>query len=78
MVNEAKWRRVIRCVREIIADKSLQPGDELPTYRELMEICDASEATVARAIGRMQTAGIVRGVPGKRLYVGPRPHSEDL
>jgi len=69
---ETKTERVIRCVKELIEDQDLSPGDLLPTYEELGRLCRVSDSTVARAVMVLQATNTVYGEPGRRLFVGPR------
>lgn len=53
----------------MIAVGQIQPGDMLPTQKELMDRFGVAMGTVQQALGRMQTRGIVASTRGKGTVV---------
>ncbi|NQT93057.1 MAG: GntR family transcriptional regulator [Lentisphaerae bacterium] len=62
-------RQVSRHVRSMIAKQGLQPGDPLPSYRELAEELQVAYMTVKRAFDLLSEEGIVHRVPAKGCFV---------
>lgn len=56
----------------------LQPGDRLPSERELTEHYGVSRMTVRHAIGHLVQEGLVRRVQGKGSFVAPAKLEQPL
>jgi GntR family transcriptional regulator len=55
------------------------PGDLLPTARDIAHFCnDISKPTVHRVLKVLVGKGLLRGVPGKGVYVCNKRHPENL
>jgi GntR family transcriptional regulator len=52
-----------------IVDHSLQPGDPLPSERQLCERFDVSRTTVREALRELNLMGLIRTVPGRGAFV---------
>ena len=63
------YRRVIDGIKADIAAKRLKPGDALPTTAKLAEQYEVSESTVKNAVRLLRETGVLRGHPGKAVYV---------
>lgn len=50
----------------------LQPGDPLPTEKELQELYGVSRAPVRQALGRLETEGYIQRTPGRGTVVAVR------
>lgn len=59
--------------RRLIQDHNLRPGDVLPTYRQMRDEHEVSEATVVRAMRMLKTEGLVVGQERGRTLVAERP-----
>lgn len=59
--------------RRLIQDQELRPGDVLPTYRQMREDHDVSEATVVRAMRTLKSEGLIVGQERGRTLVAERP-----
>lgn len=46
-----------------------QPGDQLPTYKDLADQLGTSVGTIARVIKTLRDAELIVGVPGRGTYV---------
>lgn len=63
------YRQIANDLAERIARGEYAPGDQLPSYRETADLYSVSVSTAQRAIGLLQDRGVVRGEPGRGLYV---------
>jgi GntR family transcriptional regulator len=63
------YRRIEEDLLAQIADGLLKPGQVIPTERELCECYGVSRITVRRAIGELETRGIVHRYQGKGTFV---------
>lgn len=60
---------LIRAVRGRIANRTLAPGDRLPSIRQFASSMGVSPSTVVEAYARLEAAGIVRARRGSGFYV---------
>ena len=67
--GEPIYQQLVRQLKNAIAIGSLQPGDQLPTVRELAEQLVINPNTVARAYRELFTAGLVEGTQGAGTFV---------
>lgn len=56
-------------VRQMIVSGQLQPGDQLPTVRQLAGVLQVNFNTVARAYRQLDKAGLVSTHHGRGTYV---------
>ena len=66
-----------RLKERIIQDVELgrvQPGDRLPSQRELCQQFQMSHMTVRRAIAELIAEGVIHAIPGKGLYITEQKH----
>ncbi|BCB79120.1 transcriptional regulator [Phytohabitans flavus] len=63
--------RVIQDLRRLVAVS--EPGERLPSVRELTARHQASPVTVAEAVRQLVAQGLVEARPGKGTYVAARP-----
>jgi GntR family transcriptional regulator len=60
-----------------ITHGELEPGDRLPSQRELCEQHNMSHMTVRRVINELATEGVIYAIPGKGLYIAePKQEAE--
>jgi DNA-binding transcriptional MocR family regulator len=67
-----------RTLTAVIADleahaAELEPGDRLPSVRELMARHRVGPVTVQRAVAQLAARGLLEPRPGRGTYVAPRP-----
>lgn len=72
-IYDRPWRRLTDELRRLIVAGRWQPGDRLPTQRELAAIVDAgSRGTVQRAVDQLRAEGYVTTRQGSGTRVAPR------
>jgi DNA-binding GntR family transcriptional regulator len=72
-----RYQRVIDLIDELIRSRDLQPGDLLPTQKELAALAGVSLITVRRALDELEREGRVAGHQGVGTFVArPRIVSE--
>lgn len=63
------YAQIIDGFREQIATGVLQPGDRLPSVRELASTLAINPNTIQRAYRRLEAEGWIATVPGKGCFV---------
>lgn len=56
-------RQVLRSLRDYIEERNLQPGDHLPTERELAAELQVSRNTVRESLGVLEAIGVIKRQP---------------
>lgn len=70
LVSQPAYGRVSAAIEARIADRSLRPGDRLPSESELARQFAVHRSTVREALRRLESAGLVaRDAGGKKLFV---------
>ena len=64
-----RYQRVIDLIDKLVRTQDLQPGDLLPTQRELAELAGVSLITVRRALDELEREGRVAGHQGVGTFV---------
>jgi GntR family transcriptional regulator len=73
------YRQIIEQVKFGIARGDLQPGDQLPTVRQLAVDLSINPNTVIRAYRELEIAGLLHTQQGSGTYVSDRkPEIDDL
>jgi GntR family transcriptional regulator len=73
------YRQVIDQVKSAIATGALEPGDRLPTVRQLAVELSINPNTVSRAYTELELTGLVETQMGSGTFVGQRKvHRNDL
>jgi DNA-binding transcriptional MocR family regulator len=70
------YRQILEALRDDIESGLLDPGQRLPTHRELANALDITPGTIARAYGEAQELGIITSGVGRGTFVAaqlPRP-----
>ena len=67
------YKQIGEQVRQFVATDRLQPGDHLPTVRQLASSLGVSPGTVARAYIELEQDGIIQSRRGGGTFVSPRP-----
>ena len=68
------YAQLERAVRTAVAAGWLEPGDQLPTVRQLAVILKINANTVARAYASLEREGVVESQRGVGTFI--RPHVE--
>lgn len=63
--------RAKQAILRLIEDRGLQPGDPLPTERDLETTLNVSRVTVRRALAELEREGAVRREHGRGTFVAP-------
>jgi GntR family transcriptional regulator len=66
-------RQIADHLRTAIDRGEMQPGDKLPSARELVERYKTSVQTAQQAINQLKVDGLVTGIKGSGIYVRTRP-----
>jgi GntR family transcriptional regulator len=69
--------QLIERVKHLVATGTLQPGDQLPTVRQLAAELRVNFNTVARAYRLLDEAGVISTQQGRGTYVLEVPPPED-
>ncbi len=70
---EPIWSQIEAGVRRLVASRSLQPGQALPSVRDLARELRVNPATVSKAYQRLTDAGLLEVRRGDGTYVAERP-----
>ena len=65
-------------VKHTIATGEMQPGDQLPTVRQLAQDLRVNFNTIARAYRLLNDAGVISTQPGRGTFVSERPDNRVL
>ena len=77
LVPQPAYGRVAAAIEQKILDRSLRPGDPLPTETELANQFAVNRSTVREALRRLESAGLVGRESGaKRLKVTRPGHAD--
>ena len=77
LVPQPAYGRVAAAIEQKILERSLRPGDPLPTETELARQFGVNRSTVREALRRLESAGLVgRDSGAKRLKVTRPGHAE--
>lgn len=68
-VPGALHERLAIAVERLISDRRYQPGDRLPTHRELAQQAGVAIGTVTKALDLLSGRGILRGEVGRGTFV---------
>lgn len=74
--SEPIYLQIMEQVRQMVANGELQPGDQLPTVRQLATDLRVNFNTVARAYRLLDEAGLISTQQGRGTYIWMQP-SED-
>lgn len=75
VIGQPIYQRIADALRTQISSGELSVGDALPSTRELMKIHGASNNVVRNAVELLRQEGLVRGQPGKAVYVRATPQA---
>lgn len=71
------YRQIIDQVKSAIATGLIEPGDRLPTVRQLAVDLSINPNTVARAYTELELTGLVETQMGSGTFVGQRKVEQD-
>jgi GntR family transcriptional regulator len=71
------YRQIIDQVKSSIATGELEPGDRLPTVRQLAVELSVNPNTVSRAYTELELTGLVETQMGSGTFVGQREVTRD-
>lgn len=72
------YLQIVEQIRQMVAHGELQPGDQLPTVRQLATDLRVNFNTVARAYRLLDEAGLISTQHGRGTYVWEAPSDETL
>ena len=70
--------QIIESIQRLAASGALQPGDQLPTVRQLAADLRVNFNTVARAYRMLDEAGLISTQQGRGTYIWEAPSAETL
>ncbi len=65
--------QIMEQIRQMVASGELQPGDQLPTVRQMATDLRINWNTVARAYKLLDEAGLISSQQGRGTYVWDKP-----
>jgi GntR family transcriptional regulator len=76
------YMQIVEQVRQALRLRRLEPGDRLPTVREVAAAVAINPNTVLKAYRELEHQGLVEGRPGQGTYIvrtlsGPSPETLD-
>lgn len=74
-INRAVPEQAFASIRQLIEDDAYQPGDALPSQRELAERLGVSRASLREALSSLSALGLVRIQPGKGVFIQQPPNT---
>ena len=72
------YLQIVEQIRQMVVSGELQPGDQLPTVRQLATDLRVNFNTVARAYRLLDEAGLISTQHGRGTYVWEAPSPETL
>lgn len=71
--GEPIYRQLVRQIEHAVATGLVEPGEQLPTVREMAEDLVVNPNTVARAYRELEGRGLLRSRRGRGTFVMDRP-----
>ncbi len=72
------YLQVVEQIQQLILQGDLQPGDQLPTVRQLATDLRVNFNTIARAYRFLDEAGLISTQQGRGTYIWERPSDEKV
>ena len=69
-------QNIVEQIKFAIENEELQPGDKLPSERELAQTFSVSRTAVREAISALESASIIEVRPGIGIFLKPSDHKE--
>ncbi|UKD50847.1 GntR family transcriptional regulator (plasmid) [Amycolatopsis sp. FU40] len=70
--------QIAAAIRDRITAGELQPGDPIPTLREIVDRWECSKTTAQAAVATLRAEGLITGGRGKSPVVKAPPHREQI
>ena len=70
--KEPLYRQIAEAIERELADGRLQPGDKLPTVRELAQELSAAQGTIKRAYDELHHRGVIEMAQGRGTFIAER------
>ena len=67
------YRQIMDGIRDLIASGVLQPGDQLPSIREIASELRINPASAVKAYGELRHGGLIQIEKGRGTFVARRP-----
>jgi GntR family transcriptional regulator len=67
------YRQIIHQIRDAIAAGKLQPGDKLPSHRDLSAQIVVAPLTIKKAYDELEADGLLQTRRGKGTFVAAKP-----
>ena len=71
------YSQIMENIRSQIATGILQPGDKLPSVREMAATMSINPNTIQRAYRELEVGGVIQTIPGKGCFVCGIPETTD-
>jgi DNA-binding transcriptional MocR family regulator len=68
-----RYEELASAIEELIENRSLLPGEKIPSVRAMREKTGASFSTILQAFALLENRGLVEARPQSGFYVRPRP-----
>jgi GntR family transcriptional regulator len=65
-------QQIVEWVRASIEAGELQPGQVIPSEKDMTQILGVARTTARRAVGKMREEGMIYTIPGRGSYVARR------
>lgn len=65
-------QQIVEWIRASIEAGDLQPGQVIPSEKEMVQVLGVARTTARRAVHKLREEGLVRTVPGRGTYVTKR------
>ncbi|HSO27252.1 MAG TPA: GntR family transcriptional regulator [Anaerolineales bacterium] len=75
--SEPIYIQIMDQIRQMVATGELQPGDQLPTVRQLAAELRVNFNTIARAYRLLDEGGLISTQQGRGTYIWERPDDEN-
>ncbi|MEV6527932.1 winged helix-turn-helix domain-containing protein [Longispora sp. NPDC051575] len=73
VTGQPHYQRIADDLRARILDGTYPPGSSLPSAKKLMDSYGVSSTVIREATGALRAEGVVKGQPGKAVYVLREP-----
>ncbi len=67
------YRQIIHQIRDAIAAGELQPGEKLPSHRDLSAQIVVAPLTIKKAYDELEAEGLLQTLRGKGTFVAAKP-----
>jgi GntR family transcriptional regulator len=66
------YQQIVDQIKEAVAKKILQPGDKLPSVRELSAMITINPNTIAKAYQELEREGVLEVLRGRGTFIAER------